>query len=84
MSDKAAMVKDADQAFAELHRAIDGLTDDELQHAWLGTWGVREILIHVSGWHDEMVKAPRTGQRSIRASSVRPLMPCGCAPRRPG
>jgi len=57
MSDKAAMVKDADQAFAELHRAIDGLTDDELQRAWLGTWGVREILIHVSGWHDEMVKA---------------------------
>jgi hypothetical protein len=38
--------------------AIDGLTDDQMRRPWLGTWGVREILIHVSGWHREMIPAP--------------------------
>jgi len=41
----------------ELQRAVDGLTDDEMRRVWLGTWGVREILIHVSGWHEAMVPA---------------------------
>ena len=29
MSDKAMLLRDADEAFGELHRAIDGLTDEE-------------------------------------------------------
>ena len=57
MSDKAMLLRDADEAFGELHRAIDGLTDEETGRVWLGTWGVREILIHISGWHDAMVAA---------------------------
>jgi len=28
-----------------------------MRRVWLGTWGMREILIHVSGWHDEMISA---------------------------
>ncbi|MEX2221877.1 MAG: ClbS/DfsB family four-helix bundle protein [Candidatus Rokuibacteriota bacterium] len=57
MSDKATLLHDAEQAFTELHGAIDGLTDEEMRRVWLGTWGVREILIHISGWHDEMAAA---------------------------
>ena len=57
MSDKAALLKDEGEAFAELHRAIDGLGDEEMRRVWLGSWGVREILIHISGWHDEMAAA---------------------------
>lgn len=57
MSDKSALVREADEAFAELHRAIDGLTDGQMRQIWLGTWGVREILVHISGWHHEMVPA---------------------------
>ena len=57
MSDKAMLLRDADEAFGELHRAIDGLTDEETGRVWLGTWGVREILIHISGWHDAMASA---------------------------
>ena len=57
MSDKAMLLRDADEAFGELHRAIDGLTDEETGRVWLGTWGVREILIHISGWHDAMAAA---------------------------
>ena len=57
MSDKATLLREADEAFDELHRAIDGLTDEEMRRVWLGSWGVREILIHISGWHREMVPA---------------------------
>jgi hypothetical protein len=49
MSDKERLLREADEAFVELRRAIDGLTDDEMRQAWLGSWGVREILIHISG-----------------------------------
>lgn len=55
MADKTALLREAEEEFGELHQAIDGLTDDELGRVWLGTWSVREILIHVSGWHEEMI-----------------------------
>ena len=57
MSDKATLLREADLAFGELRGAIDGLTDEETGRVWLGSWGVREILIHISGWHDEMAAA---------------------------
>ena len=63
MSEKATRLRDADLAFTDLHGAIEGLTDDEMRRVWLGSWGVREILIHISGWHDEMIPAlQRVGQ----------------------
>ena len=57
MSDKATLLREADEAFSELRRAIEGLTDEEMRRVWLGTWGVREILIHISGWHEAMAPA---------------------------
>ncbi|HSB40401.1 MAG TPA: ClbS/DfsB family four-helix bundle protein [Methylomirabilota bacterium] len=57
MSDKAALLREADQAFGELREAIDGLTEEEMGQVWLGAWGVREILIHIAGWHDEVGEA---------------------------
>ena len=63
MSEKATLLHDADLAFTELHGAIEGLSDEEMRRVWLGSWGVREILIHISGWHDEMIPAlERVGQ----------------------
>ena len=57
MSDKATLLREADEEFTGLRRAIDGLTAEEMGRVWLGTWGVREILIHISGWHDVMLPA---------------------------
>jgi Protein of unknown function (DUF1706) len=57
MSDKNRLVRDADEAFTELERAIEGLSDDAMGRVWLGTWGVREILIHISAWHRAMIPA---------------------------
>jgi hypothetical protein len=57
MSDKATAAKETKDAFGDLHKAIDGLTEEEAGRVWLGVWGVREILIHISGWHTEMATA---------------------------
>jgi len=57
MSDKSTMLRQAEDAFSELRQAVEGLTDEEMRRAWLGSWGVREILVHISGWHDAMIPA---------------------------
>jgi len=57
MSDKAQRLREADEAFTELRQAIEGLADEQMRQVWLGTWGVREILIHISGWHRAMTPA---------------------------
>jgi hypothetical protein len=60
MSDKEKLLREADEAYAELRQAIEGLSDDEMRQIWLGSWGVREILIHISGWHE--VATPALGR----------------------
>jgi hypothetical protein len=63
MSEKATRLGDTERAFTELQGTIEGLSDEEMRAVWLGSWGVREILIHISGWHDEMIAAVgRIGQ----------------------
>ena len=57
MSDKSTVLHDADAAFAELRQAVEGLGEEPMRQVWLGTWGTREILIHISGWHREMIPA---------------------------
>jgi Protein of unknown function (DUF1706) len=57
MGDKATLLREADEAFTELRGAVEGLTDEEMRRIWLGSWGVREILIHISGWHEAMTPA---------------------------
>ena len=57
MSDRARLVQEADEAFGDLRQAIDGLDDARLTRVWLGTWSIREVLIHISGWHREMIPA---------------------------
>jgi hypothetical protein len=55
MSDKATLLREADETFTTLRASIDGLTDEAMGRVWLGTWDVRDILIHISGWHREMI-----------------------------
>jgi len=53
----------AEQEYDGLKAAIKGLDEAQMSQVWLGSWGVREILIHISGWHDEMIPAlQRVGQ----------------------
>jgi hypothetical protein len=57
MADKQTLLQDADHVYTELTQAVAGLTDAELSAVWLGTWGVREILMHIAGWNREMTPA---------------------------
>ncbi len=57
MADKQKLLREADEAFGELREAIAGLDETEMSRVWLGTWGAREIVIHISGWHRAMVPA---------------------------
>ena len=57
MADKQKLAREADEAFEELREAISGLDETAMKKVWLGTWGVREIVIHISGWHRELIPA---------------------------
>lgn len=57
MSERSDLLREADEAYAGLRQAMDGLGEEDMQRVWLGTWGVREIAIHIAGWHRETVPA---------------------------
>lgn len=54
MSEKDTLVSEAELQFERLRRSVAGLTEDQLRETWCGTWSVRDILSHISGWHREM------------------------------
>ena len=47
----------AAREYKALHEALHGLNEDQMGEVWLGTWSVKEIVAHISGWHREMVPA---------------------------
>ena len=54
MGDKEKVLRDADDAYEELRQAVTGLDEAQTRTAWLGTWGVKEILIHIYAWDREL------------------------------
>jgi len=51
------LIQTSEQEYAKLKAAVHGLGEAEMTEVWLGTWGVREIMAHIAGWHREMVPA---------------------------
>jgi len=51
------LIQTTEQEYAKLKAAVHGLGEAALTEVWLGTWGVREIMAHIAGWHREMVPA---------------------------
>jgi hypothetical protein len=47
MSDKATMLRETDEALADLRARFDGLAEEQATRAWLGVLGVRDIVIHI-------------------------------------
>ena len=47
MSDKATMLRETGEAFADLRAMFDWLTEEQASRVWLGVLGVRETLIHI-------------------------------------
>ena len=52
---KHDLLRQADEEFSALKEAVAQLGEADMTRPWLGTWGVREILIHMAGWHREMI-----------------------------
>jgi hypothetical protein len=57
MGAKQELLREAEAAYTELREAVDGVPDARMTEMWLGSWGAREILVHISGWHREMIPA---------------------------
>jgi hypothetical protein len=57
MGAKQELLQQAEQEYDGLKAAVKGLDESQMSEVWLGTWGVREILAHATGWHREMIPA---------------------------
>jgi hypothetical protein len=47
----------AAREYKDFHEALHGLNEEQTAEVWLGTWSVKEIVAHISGWHREMQPA---------------------------
>lgn len=57
MSTKQELLNAAAREYKAFHESIQGLNEEHMTEVWLGTWSVRDIVAHMSGWHREMVPA---------------------------
>lgn len=57
MAAKDELFAHAENEYDGFRAAVTGLDDRDMSRRWLGSWGVREILAHVIGWHREMAPA---------------------------
>jgi hypothetical protein len=51
---KDELLNEAAREYNAFEAAIHGLNEARLTEVWLGTWSIREIVAHMSGWHREM------------------------------
>ena len=54
MSEKTVLLEEAEVELDRFKRAIAGLSEAEMRETWSGTWAVRDIVAHLSGWHREI------------------------------
>jgi hypothetical protein len=57
MSEKTTLLSEAETELTLFKRAIAGLDETKMREVWLGTWSVRDIVAHISGWHRELSPA---------------------------
>jgi hypothetical protein len=57
MSEKQELLGRAAREYMSFHESIDGLNEEHLTEVWLGSWSIKEIVAHMSGWHREMAPA---------------------------
>lgn len=69
MAGKQQQLGQAEREYDRLKAAIMGIDAAGLRQRWLGSWGVREILSHITGWQRELTPAL---ERLARGASVYP------------
>jgi hypothetical protein len=51
---KEQLLNEAAREYRAFHDALKGLNEEQMSEVWLGTWSIKEIVAHMSGWHREM------------------------------
>ena len=67
---KAELMIRAAREYKAFHESLHGLNEDDMAEVWLGTWSIKEIVAHMSGWHREMTPALQRlarGERPVAA-----------------
>jgi hypothetical protein len=54
VSAKQELLNQAAREYKEFHQALKGLNEEHLTEVWLGTWSIKDIVAHMSGWHREL------------------------------
>jgi hypothetical protein len=44
----------AAREYKAFHESLQGLNESHMNEVWLGTWSVKDVVAHISGWHREM------------------------------
>ncbi|MBI3636272.1 MAG: ClbS/DfsB family four-helix bundle protein, partial [Candidatus Rokubacteria bacterium] len=57
MTPKAKLLLQAAREYEAFHEVLQGLNEAQMNEVWLGTWSVKDIVAHMSGWHREMAPA---------------------------
>jgi len=52
--DKQTAIKQVEDGFGAILAAIQGLDDAAMSKRFYGAWNVKDILAHISGWHQQM------------------------------
>ena len=69
MNAKEELLNQAAREYKAFHEAIAGLNEAQMTEVWLGTWSIKDIVAHLTGWHREMTPALARlahGERPIR------------------
>jgi hypothetical protein len=54
MTPKQELLNQAAREYKAFHESLQGLNEEHLTEAWLGTWSIKDIVAHIVGWHSEM------------------------------
>ena len=55
MTSKPQLISDLDAAYEAFLQEVQGLSNDQFHHKFVDeSWGVKEIVAHLAGWHGEL------------------------------
>jgi hypothetical protein len=54
MTPKQELLNQAAREYKAFHESLQGLNEEHLNEVWLGTWNIKDIVAHITGWQQEL------------------------------
>jgi hypothetical protein len=54
MTPKQELLNQAAREYKAFHESLQGLNEEQLNAVWLGTWNIKDIVAHITGWQREL------------------------------